>query len=187
MLEFNSPINEEKVFNNFSIKEKSPVIKLNLRGDINNKEFSSNVGKILGIILPVEVGSVVRKEEISVISAGPNEWLIISNNIVKSENNNYDLEKILFEKISQKNFGAVTNVTDQFTIFSLTGSNISEILSKSSPYNFDKLSNNHSAQTLLNNVDITIIKKDNKNIDLLVRRSFSEYLWDWLNDSARFF
>ena len=187
MLEFNSPINEEKVFNNFSIKEKSPVIKLNLRGDINNKEFSSNVGKLLGIILPLEVGSVVKKEEITVISTSPNEWLIISNNIVKSKSNNNTLENVLFEKISQKNFGAVTNITDQFTIFSLTGSNISEILSKSSPFDFDKLSNNHSAQTLFNNVDITIIKKDNVNIDLLVRRSFSEYLWDWLNDSARFF
>jgi len=187
MLEFNSPINEEKVFNNLSIKEKSPVIKLNLRGDINNKEFSSNVGKILGIILPVEVGSVIKKEEISVISTGPNEWLIISNNTVKSEKNNYDLENTLFEKISKKNFGAVTNITDQFTIFSLTGSNISEILSKSSPFDFDKLLDNHSAQTLLNNVDITIIKKDNENVDLLVRRSFSEYLWSWLNDSARFF
>ena len=187
MLEFNSPINEEKVFNNFSIKEKSPVIKLNLRGDINNKEFSSNVGKLLGIILPLEVGSVVKKEEITVISTSPNEWLIISNNIVKSKSNNNTLENVLFEKISQKNFGAVTNITDQFTIFSLTGSNISEILSKSSPFDFDKLSNNHSAQTLFNNVDITIIKKDNVNIDLLVRRSFSEYLGDWLNDSARFF
>ena len=187
MLEFNSPINEEKVFNNFSIKEKSPVIKLNLRGDINNKEFSSNVGKLLGIILPLEVGSVVKKEEITVISTSPNEWLIISNNIVKSKSNNNTLENVLFEKISQKNFGAVTNITDQFTIFSLTGSNISEILSKSSPFDFDKLSNNHSAQTLFNNVDITIIKKDNANIDLLVRRSFSEYLWAWLNDSARFF
>ena len=187
MLEFNSPINEEKVFNNFSIKEKSPVIKLNLRGDINNKEFSSNVGKILGIILPVEVGSVIKKEEISVTSTGPNEWLIISNNIIKSENNEYDLENVLFEKISQKSLGAVTNITDQFTIFSLNGSNISEILSKSSPFDFDNLSNNHSAQTLLNNVDITIIKKDNENMDLLVRRSFSEFLWAWLNDSARFF
>ncbi len=187
MLKFNSPINEEKVFNDLSLKEKSPVIKLNLRGDISNKEFSSNVGKILGIILPVEVGSVIKKEEVSVISTGPNEWLIISNNIVKSENNYYDLENVLYEKISKKNFGAVTNITDQFTIFSLTGSNISEILSKSSPFDFDKLSYNHSAQTLLNNVDITIIKKDNENIDLLVRRSFSEYLWAWLNDSARFF
>ena len=46
------------------------------------------------------------------------------------------------------------------------------------------LPDNCSAQTLLNNIDITIIKKDNENVDLLVRRSFSEHLWDWIKDSA---
>ena len=88
-----------------------------------------------------------------------------------------------YQKIS---LGAVTNVTDQFSIFSLSGSNIFEVLSKSSPFDFDTLSNNCSAQTLLNNIDVTIIKKNSENVDLFVRRSFSEHLWSWLNDSARF-
>ena len=43
-------LNEKKDFNNFSIKEKKPILKINLRGDPNNKDFSSKVGKILGII-----------------------------------------------------------------------------------------------------------------------------------------
>ena len=94
--------------------------------------------------------------------------------------NNFELENILYENISKNDLGAVTNVTDQFTIFSLKGSNIYEVLSKSSPLNFDMLLDNSSAQTLLNNVDITIVKKNNENIDLLVRRSFSEHLWDWI-------
>ena len=186
MLEINSPINETQSFNNFLMKEKKPIIKINLRGDPNNKNFTSKVGKTLGIMLPVEVGSIVIKEEISVITTGPNEWLITSNNTVKSDSNVYELENILYENISKSNLGAVTNVTDQFTIFSLSGSNIFEVLSKSSPFDFDTLSNNCSAQTLLNNIDVTIIKKNNKNVDLFVRRSFSEHLWLWLNDSARF-
>jgi sarcosine oxidase, subunit gamma len=186
MLEINSPINEKKDFNNFSIKEKKPILKINLRGDPNNKDFSSKVGKILGIILPIEVGSIVFKEKISIITVGPNEWIIISNNITKSNSNDFELEKILYENISNSNLGAVTNVTDQFTVFSMSGSNISEILSKSSPFDFDSLTNNYSAQTLLNNIDITIIKKDSENTDLLVRRSFADHLWSWMCDSARF-
>ena len=39
---------------------------------------------------------------------------------------------------------------------------------------------------IINNIDVTIIKKNNENIDLFVRRSFSEHLWLWLSDSARF-
>ena len=183
MLEINSPINENKHFDKLLLIEKTPILKLNIRGKANNKNFTSAIGKILGIILPIEVGNIISKENISIITTGPNEWLIISNN--KKNNDNY-LEKSLFENISKNNLGAVTNITDQFTIFSLTGSNILEVLSKSSPFDFESLANNFSAQTILNNIDITIIKKDNKNIDLLVRRSFSNHLWSWLNDSARF-
>ena len=184
MLETNSPINEMQTFNNFSMEEKTSIVKINLRGNTNNKDFTSKVGKILGIIVPVEVGSIAAKEEISIIATGPNEWLIISNNIIKKNNNDFELENVLFKSISKNNLGAVTSVSDQFTIFSLKGSNIFEVLSKSSPFNFDTLSNNYCAQTLLNNIDVTIVKKDNENLDLLVRRSFSEHLWDWIKDSA---
>ena len=183
MLEKNSPINEAKNFNNFSMGEKTSVTKINLRGNANNKDFTSKVGKILGIILPLEVGKIIIKEEISIICTGPNEWLIISN-IVEENSRSIELENILYENISKNNLGAVTNVTDQFTIFSLKGSNIYEVLSKSSPLNFDTLLDNSSAQTLLNNTDITIVKKNNESMDLLVRRSFSEHLWDWIKDSA---
>jgi len=184
MPEINSPIKETQIYNNFSMEEKNLVTKINLRGNINNKEFINKVSEIFGIILPAKVGDITIKDEISIVCAGPNEWLIISTNAIKKISNDIELENILFEKISKTNLGAVTNVTDQFTIFSLVGSNIYEVLSKSSPFNFDSLSDNSSAQTLLNNIDITVIKKDNENIDLLVRRSFSEHLWSWIKDSA---
>ena len=184
MLEKNSPINEVKNFGNFSMGENKSIQKINLRGNPNNKDFTSMVGKILGIILPLEVGKIAIKEEISIICTSPNEWLIVSNINVEENGSSFELENILYENISKKNLGAVTNVTDQFTIFSLKGSNIYEVLSKSSPLNFDTLLDNSSAQTLLNNIDITIVKKNNENIDLLVRRSFSEHLWSWIKDSA---
>ena len=186
MLEKNSPINEAKNFNNFSMSEKKSVQKINLRGNANNKDFTSKVGKILGIILPLEVGKITIKEKVSIICTSPNEWLLISNNSVEENDNSFELENILYENVSKKDLGAVTNVTDQFTILSLKGSNINEILSKSSPFNFDILLDNSSTQTLLNNIDITIVKKNNENMDLLVRRSFSEHLWDWIKDSANF-
>ena len=121
MLELSPPINEKKNFNNFLIFEKTQIVKINLRGDANNKDFTGKVGKILGLILPIEVGSIVFKEEISVVTTGPSEWLIVSNNIIEKDNNNYELENNLYENISKNNLGAVTNVTDQFSIFSLSG------------------------------------------------------------------
>ena len=42
------------------------------------------------------------------------------------------------------------------------------------------------AQTLLNHTDVILHNIDDNNLNLFVRRSFSEDLWLWINDSARF-
>ena len=41
-------------------------------------------------------------------------------------------------------------------------------------------------QTVLNHVDVIMHNKDENDLNLFVRRSFSEDLWLWINDSARF-
>jgi len=186
MLNFNTEITEKYSIINFSMEEKSPIGKINLRGNIENKDFVSKVGKILGIILPKEACSTSMKEKITSLWFGPNEWLIVSNEKMPKETNTYELENVLYENISKTNLGSVTNVTDQFTIFSLSGSNVIKALSKSSPFNFesDIFSNNKVVQTILNHIDVTIHKKDENNIDLYVRRSFAKHLWNWLKDSA---
>ena len=52
MLDFFTPVTESQSYNNFSMRERSPVAKINLRGNLENKEFVSKVEKILGMILP---------------------------------------------------------------------------------------------------------------------------------------
>ena len=188
MLNFTPPITESHTYNNFSMKEKTPVAKINLRGDIENKDFASKAGKILGMILPKEACSTSTKEKITCMWLGPNEWLLVSNDTVDTKSNDYELEQILFKDISKINLGAVTNVSDHYTIFNLTGSNIFEILSKGSPFNFnsENFVDNKAIQTILNHVDVTIHIKTKKDVDLYVRRSFSDHLWAWIKDSSRF-
>jgi len=184
MLNISTPISEKHSYNNFSMKEKSPIGKINLRGNLDNKEFISTVGKILGMILPNESCGSSTKEKITSLWLGPNEWLIVSNEEMSKETNAYELEHVLFDNISKTNLGSVTNVTDQFTIFSLSGSNIFKVLSKSCPFDFDEFEDNKVIQTILNHVDITLHKKNGTNVDLYVRRSFANHLWKWLKDSA---
>jgi len=188
MLSFNSPITESHTYNNFSMREKTPVAKINLRGDLENKDFVSRVGKILGMILPKEACSTSTKEQITCMWLGPNEWLLVSNDTVDKESNDYELEELLYKNISKTNLGAVANVSDHYTIFNLTGSNIFEILSKGSPFNFDSeiFVDNKVIQTILNHVGVTIHRKTKDDVDLYVRRSFSGHLWAWIKDSARF-
>ena len=97
MLNFTSPIKEKYSFNNFSMSEKTPIKKINLRGDSENKDFISKVGKILGMILPKEPCTTSAKEEITSLWLSPNEWLIVSNQEISKKMNAYDLENILNE------------------------------------------------------------------------------------------
>ena len=169
------------------MKEKTPVAKINLRGKLENKEFVSKVGKILGMILPNKACGTSNKEKITSLWLGPNEWLLVSNNEIPKETNTCDLEQVLFDNISKTDLGAITNVTDHFTIFKLSGSNIFEVLSKGCPFDFssDDFGDNKVVQTILNHVDVTIHQRSENDVDLYVRRSFAGYLWDWLKDSAK--
>ena len=47
MLDFFTPVSESQSYNNFSMKEKTPIAKINLRGNLENKEFSNKIEKIL--------------------------------------------------------------------------------------------------------------------------------------------
>jgi len=187
MLDFFTPVTESQSYNNFSMKEKTPITKINLRGNLENKEFTSKIGKILGMILPKEACSTSTKEKITLLWLGPNEWLLVSNNEIPKETNINELEQVLFDNISKTNLGAITNVTDHFTIFKLSGSNIFEVLSKSCPFDFssDDFGDNKAVQTILNHVDVTIHQRSENDVDLYVRRSFADYLWHWLKDSAK--
>ena len=98
MLNFNTPITEKHSINNFSMVEKTPIGKINLRGNIENKDFVSKIGKILEIILPKEACSTSTKEKITSLWLGPNEWLIVSNDEISKESNIYELEQVLLKE-----------------------------------------------------------------------------------------
>ena len=99
-----------------------------------------------------------------------------------------NLEDKLFNEISKLNQGAVTNVSDHWIMINLKGNKVYDLLSKSCPYNFNeyKKKKGSVAQTIVNHIDVILHNKEDNNLNLFVRRSFSEDLWLWLNDSARF-
>ncbi len=56
MLSYNQVTNSEINNNGVSIKEIAPIMKLNLRG--KTREFFTNVGKTLNMILPTEANTI---------------------------------------------------------------------------------------------------------------------------------
>ena len=184
MLSYNSPINNDMEYNDISVKEVSPIMKLNLRG--KKREFFTTVGKHLDMILPTEANTSSSSSKLTSIWLSPDEWMVISNETTKKDSNNYDLEESLYNSISKTNLGAVVDVTDQFVMLELEGSKVYELFSSGSPFNFNefKEKKGSSTQTLLNGIDVIILNKGINLVNLFVRRSFSEHLYSWINDSA---
>ena len=186
MLNYNSPINETKDFNNLKINEESPVMKLIIRG--KKREFISKVGKLLDILLPTESNTSTVGNNISALWLSPDEWMIYSNDKIAKNNNTYPIEENLINNIHKINLGAITDVTDQFIMIKMKGSQIYALFSNGCPYNFNDFKNKKGsvAQTIVNHIDVILHHKEDNNLNLFVRRSFSEDLWLWINDSARF-
>ena len=184
MLNYTSPIKQNKNYDDLIIKEIGPIMKLNLRG--KKREFLSTVGKTLDMILPTEANTSSSSEKLTAIWLSPDEWMIFSNDIIEKGDNNYELENLLFSNISKNNFGSISDVTDQFVKIHLEGKKIFELLSSGCPFNFDefKKKKGSSTQTILNHIDVIIYLNDGNNVNLFVRRSFSEHLWSWINDAA---
>ena len=184
MLNYNSPIKNQINYNGISGKEVSPIMKLNLRG--KKREFFTIIGKHLDMILPTEANTSSSSSKLTSIWLSPDEWMVISNETTKKDSNNYDLEESLYISISKTNLGAVVDVTDQFVMLELEGSKVYELFSSGSPFNFNefKEKKGSSTQTLLSGIDVIILNKGINLVNLFVRRSFSEHLYSWINDSA---
>ena len=184
MLSYNSPINNDIEYNDISVKEVSPIMKLNLRG--KKREFFTTVGKHLDMILPTEANTSSSSSKLTSIWLSPDEWMVVSNETTEKDSNNYDLEESLYNSISKTNLGAVVDVSDQFVMLELEGSKVYELFSSGSPFNFNefKEKKGSSTQTLLNGIDVIILNKGINLVNLFVRRSFSEHLYSWINDSA---
>ena len=186
MLKYRTPINETKNFDNLKIFEISPIMKLVVRG--KNREFISSIGKLLNILLPNEPNTSSSGNNVTALWLSPDEWMIFANEKNNEDSNSYVVEDELIDKISKNGLGSITDVTDQFVMLSLSGEKIYNLFMKGSPFNFNEFKNKKGAvtQTIINKIDVIIHNKNNTEVNLFVRRSFSNHLWSWLNDSARF-
>ena len=185
MLSYNSPIIYSKEYSDIKISVVEPSAKINLRG--KSRDFITKIGKELSIIPPSDPNSSSGNDSLNILWLSPDEWLIYSNNEIE-QNYIYELEDKLYNSISKLKVGSVTNVSDHWIMLNLRGNKVFELLSTGCPFNFNKFKDTKGAvtQTLINHIDVIIHNKNNNNLNMFVRRSFSEHLMSWMNDSARF-
>ena len=184
MLNYNQALPEKKLLQDLQMEEIKPIMKLILRG--KKREFISAVGKSLNMLLPTESNTSTQSDKLTALWLSPDEWMIFSNEHVDENTNNYEIEELLNNNISKLNLGAITDVTDQFVMIKLRGNKIYELFQTGSPFNFNEFQNKKGsvAQTILAKIDVIIQNQDKNEVNLFVRRSFSQHLFSWMNDAA---
>ena len=184
MLNYSNVITKENSYSGIQMTEIRPVMKLIIRG--KNREFLSAIGKSLNLLLPTEANTSSSSEKLTALWLSPDEWLVYSNEISNPDNNNYETENLLNKNISKVSLGAVTDVTDQFVLINIKGDKIFDLFETGSPFNFNdfRRKKGSTTQTILAKIDVIIHNQNQNEVNLFVRRSFSQHLFSWMNDSA---
>ena len=184
MLNYNTSIKQDKIYSDLEMKEIKPIMKLIVRG--KTKDFITAIGKNLNMILPTEANTSTSGEALTALWLSPDEWMLLSNNAVSVNTNTYEVEDSLINNISKANLGAITDVSDQFVMINIKGSKVFNLFATGSPFNFNEFKNKKGSvvQTILSHIDVIIHLTEINNVNIFVRRSLSEHLHSWLNDSA---
>lgn len=175
-----------KDYNGFDFEELSNISKINLRGNSADKNFITNVGKILNTLIPIKPNTSNSNDLLKIIWLSPNEWLI---EIYQQK----DFDKIfqdLKKSLNSQNT-AITNVTENRIILKLSGVHLYKLLSKFMIIDLDKVLNKETsvAQTIFIKVPILIIRNyknnEQKCIHLHANRSHAQYIIDLLLDGSK--
>ena len=184
MLNYNTSIKKNRSYTDLEMIEIKPIMKLILRG--KTKNFITAIGKSLNMLLPTKANTSTSGEVLTALWLSPDEWMLLSNKTVNGDTNTYEVEDNLINNISKVNLGAVTDVSDQFVMINIKGNKVFDLFATGSPFNFNEFKDKKGSvvQTILSHIDVIIHLVEVNEVNLLVRRSFSEHLYSWINDSA---
>ena len=161
------------------VREKKLLGHLTLRGDAKDPAFAEGVHKALGLELPVAL-SLVAKDQTSLQWMGPDEWLLIVPG-----GQEFAVEQALRAALAGLHI-SVVNVSGGQQLLELSGPNVREVLMKSTSYDVhpDNFPVGKAVGTVFAKSQLVIRHTGEDTWELLIRRSFSDYWWLWLQDAA---
>ncbi len=153
---------------------------LNLRGDATDVRFVAAIQAITCADLPLVPNATANGTDNSIYWLGPDEWLIVTS---------AGHVRALSQKIRSALpdiFYALTDISSGLTSVALSGNPICELLAKECALDFDIRSfpAKTCAQSKLAKTPILIRRTDFDSFEVVIRRSFAEYFWLWLEDAS---
>lgn len=162
------------------IQIQTGLMQLNLRGDANDKHFADTVEKVLGQALPTTPNTVTFGAH-RVYWLGPDEWLILSDTSSLAN----ELQKSL-DEISC----AINDISGGQIALRITGNHARDVLARGCTLDLHPqiFTTGMCAQSGLAKASILLAAVDAEDtFDVIVRRSFSDYLVRWLQHTGEEF
>ncbi len=152
---------------------------LNLRGNPDDEAFRVGVEATLKARLPTEPGYWSAAGNTSVYWLGPNEWLVLV-----AADREADVQRNLRQTLS--GHFSIVNVSGGQTLLNLSGDAVEFVLKKSSSYDFHPLNfaQGRCVQTTFAKATALVARKKDGSFDLVIRRSFADYLCRWIANAA---
>jgi sarcosine oxidase subunit gamma len=166
-----APRIEEKPFQGF----------INLRGRSDNTGFQAATLKVLGCEPPSAPNTVIDSGDYRIYWLGPDEWLIMT------PGGQQDDIKTRLHKALSGVFSAVVDNTSGLTTLHITGDNAAALLATDCPLDLHprEFKAGQCAQTRLAKAGMTLSPlTDEAGFEVIIRRSFADYLLLWLQDAA---
>ncbi|MEM8497052.1 MAG: sarcosine oxidase subunit gamma family protein [Pseudomonadota bacterium] len=162
-----------------SLLEQARKGHLVLRGKPSNPDFSSACEAVLGLSLPTKVRDTARSDIAQCYCLGPEEWLLLLD-----AGEEWGIELRLRDAFS--GHFSIVDVSGGQTVLSLSGSDVGCVLKKSCSYDLSpqNFAVGNCVQTTFAKATALVIKRSETHFDLVIRRSFSDYIYAWIADAS---
>jgi len=154
---------------------------INLRGDPADSAFVEAAAEVLGQVLPIDANTFTSGER-RIYWLGPDEWLVVTG-----AGNASATASALGNAISGLH-AAVNDVSGGNVALRLAGDGTRDVLSRGCTLDLhpDVFAVSACAQSSLAKAGVLLgLLDETPTWEIIVRRSFSEYLCQWLAHSAR--
>jgi len=163
------------------VREEAFLGHLNLRGKSEDPQFAGAVGGVIRDGLPIVANTLTELNGVTMYWLGPDEWLIVT-----PDESRKGIERDLRRALASQHF-ALTDVSGGQTALHLHGSRVRDVLAKGCPIDFHPraFGIGQCAQSHLGKAPMLIGQiEEQPHFELIVRRSFAEYMWTWLEAAA---
>lgn len=152
---------------------------LTLRCNAANADQLAAVERVLGVGLPLQPLTSNESGDYSIRWLSPDEWLILVPGL-----ETFEIETKFRDEMP--GHYSLVNSSGGSTVLELSGENVVELLQKATPIDLhlSVFPVGKVVSTLFAKSTTTIRRTGEQRFELVVRRSFSDYIWLWIQDAS---